>query len=132
MKSNLKIMRVNEVLPISFIVLAFILLIQALPELLVKSLTIELEEVEIGLEASDIHEVEAFEEEFADLELPFVEALEEVAFRNKDLTMHLVVADNNLSQVVASCREEADSNLHIIDYSNPLEEVDNNSLEDRH
>ena len=119
MKSNLKIMRVNEVLPISFIVLAFILLIQALPELLVKSLTIELEEVEIGLEASHIHEEEASEEEFTDLELPFEEALEEVAFRNKDLTMHLVVADNNLSQVVASCREEADSNLHIIDCSNP-------------
>jgi hypothetical protein len=43
MKLNLKIMRANEVLPINFTIRAFILLIQALLELIVEVLIIRLE-----------------------------------------------------------------------------------------
>ena len=116
---NLKIMRANEVLPINFTIRAFILLIQALLELIVKVLIIRLEAEEDGLAAYGNHEEEALVEEFTVLEHPFVVALEVVAFHNKDLAKHLVEVDNTLDLEEASCREEVDSNHRIVDRSSP-------------
>lgn len=115
---NLKFMIVNEVLPIEFTIRAFILLIQALLVLAVKMLIIGLGAVEDDLVALGNHE-EALVEEFTVLELPFKEALEGVAFHNKDLAKHLVAVNNSLDLVVASCKEEVDSNHHIVIHSNP-------------
>ncbi len=131
MKLNLKFMIVNEVLPIKFTIRAFILLIQALLVLAVKLLIIGQAVVEDDLVALGNHE-EALVEEFTVLELPFEEALEGVAFHNKGLAKHLVAVNNSLDLVVASCKEEVDSNHHIVIHSNPQEVADNNSLEDMH
>lgn len=116
---NLKFMIVNEVLPIEFTIRAFILLIQALLMLAVKLLIIGLAEEEDDLVALGNREEEALVEEFTVLELPFKEALEGVAFHNKDLAKHLVAVNNSLDLVVASCKEEVDSNHHIVIHSNP-------------
>ena len=131
MKQNLQILKVNEVLPINFTIRAFILLILAL---LVPAevLIIGLVEVEDDLVALGSHVEEAFLEGFTVLELPFEEALEVVAFRNKDLAKHLAEVDNIPDLVVASYKEGVDSNHRIIARSNPQEVVDNNSLEDMH
>jgi hypothetical protein len=109
----------NEVLPINFTIRAFILLILALLVLAVKVLIIVKVVVEDDLEALGIHEVEASGEEFTVLELPFEGASEEEAFRNKDLTKHLVEVDNSLDLEVASCKEEVDSSHRIVTRSNP-------------
>ena len=116
---NLKIMRANEVLPINFTIRAFILLIQALLELVVEVLIIRLEAGEDDQEGLGNHEEEALVEEFTVLEHPFVVALEEVAFHNKDLAKLLVEVDNSLDLEVASCKEEVDSNHRIVDRSSP-------------
>ena len=132
MKLNLKIMRANEVLPINFTIRAFILLIQALLELIVKVLIIRLEAGEDDQAAQGNHEEEALVEEFTVLEHPFVVALEVVAFHNKDLAKLLVEVDNTLDLEVASCKEEVDSNHRIVDRSSPQEVAGNNSQGDKH
>ena len=74
--------------------------------------------MEDDLVALGNHE-EALEEGFTVLELPFEEALEGVAFHNKGLAKHLVAVNNSLDLVVPSCKEEVDSNHHIVIHSNP-------------
>ena len=112
------ILKVNEVLPINFTIRAFILSILAL---LVPAevVIIGLAQVVDVLVALGNHVEEAFLEGFTVLELPFEEALEVVAFRSKDLAKHLVEVDNTLDLEEASCKEEVDSNHHIVDCSSP-------------
>ncbi len=115
---NLMFLIANEVLPVKFTIRAFILLILALLVLAIKVLIVRLVVAEDDLVALGSRE-EVLVEGFTVLELPFEEALEVAAFHNMGLAKHLGEVNNNLDLVVASCKEEVDSNHRIVIHSNP-------------